>query len=247
MSAQRWTGVENVCVRWPQAGLAETWCWTIETTGYPKHVLTSMGQDVHGAQKLTRGWGVRFLLCATMAVVRAKWAWSRMSPAVGQVVQGRQEGARLGCPQQLGKWPRAPRGRGVGVSSAVGQVAMCVKKARDGVIWASGACCWKGALFGVSPTGQEVHVAPSGRGVGESSIVCRCPPKGWMLGCARLRSCRMGKVCWGGIGGRVPTFLHADLTFAGEPVVSAQPQKKESKHGEHERMWSHQHATCMGA
>ena len=49
--------------------------------------------------------------------------------------------------------------------------------------------------------------------------------------------------------GESPTFLHADLTFAGEPVVSAQSFKKkeESKHGEHERMWSHLHATCVGA
>ena len=35
----------------------------------------------------------------------------------------------------------------------------------------------------------------------------------------------------GGLVGESPTVLHADLTFAGEPVVSAQSLKK-SKHRE---------------
>ena len=106
-------------------------------------------------------------------------------------------------------------------------------------MWQVGA---KKAHDGVSSSGQAAHGVPGRRGVGESSTVCR----GWMLGCPRLlRYGSHGKGMLGGLVGESPTFLHANLTFAGEPVVSAQSQKKKrkSKHCEHERTRSHLHAT----
>ena len=82
-----------------------------------------------------------------------------------------------------------------------------------------------------------------GEGLGSPQL---CAGGRRRVGCWGVPGC--GRVAWEryvwGIGGECPTFLHADLILAGEPVVSAQVS---SKHGEHERMWSHLHATCMGA
>ena len=129
---QEVTSVENVCVRWPQAGLAETWCWKLETTGYPKLVLTAMGQDAHGAQKLMRGLGVPF--CHV-----PRWPWSvpsglglGVSPAVGHVAQGPEEG--VGQVVQGAK-----RARGWGVLNCVQVFAeglvVGVSPAAVGVAW----------------------------------------------------------------------------------------------------------------
>ena len=96
--------------------------------GHPKLMLTAVGQDVHGAQKMARGWG---------------------------------------CSEQRGKRP-----------------------IQEGA-WLESSQQW--CRVGVSPA-AAVRVA-------------------WERYVGR-------------IGGRVPTFLHADLTLAVEPVVSTQSQKK---------------------
>ena len=70
MNAQRDTRV----------GLAEMWCWTLDTNGHPRLMLTAVGQDVHGTKKMARGW--------------------LGSPTVGQIST---EGLEVGCVRSHGK------------------------------------------------------------------------------------------------------------------------------------------------
>ena len=119
--------------------------------------------------------------------------------AEGHTVEVRPRGSGASA-QILGRWRRQKKN--TRMTNLRNQ-----RLSRSDRGWSGGGSVRKNTKWlhdGVSSSGQVARGVPRGRGVGESSTVCRCPPEGWMLGCSRLLRYGSRKVCWGGLVGEFP-------------------------------------------